>query len=79
MSKIKSIYEKLKPELKNNLKSSARDYDSAKRLKYVLMSKIIWQELTVSELSDLITYTNLSSYKMSPYDIMYGENLIDRS
>lgn len=79
MSKIKSIYEKLKPELKNNLKSSARDYDSAKRLKYVLMSKIIWQELTVSELSDLITYTNLSSYKMSPYDFMYGENLIDRS
>jgi len=79
MSKIKSIYDKLKPELKDNLKSSARNYDSAKRLKYTLMSKIIWQELTVSELSDLITYTNLSSYKMSPYDFMYGENLIDRS
>tara|TARA_S200002703_G_scaffold135739_1_gene124722 strand:- start:269 stop:508 length:240 start_codon:yes stop_codon:yes gene_type:complete len=79
MSKIKSIYDKLKPELKDHLKSSARNYDSAKRLKYTLMSKIIWQELTVSELSDLITYTNLSSYKMSPYDFMYGENLIDRS
>ena len=73
---MKSIYEMLKPELKDELKSSARKYDSAKRLKYVLMSKNLWQDLTVSELSDLITYSNLSSYKMSPYDFMYGDNII---
>ena len=74
---MKSIYEMLKPEVKNELKSSARKYDSAKRLKYVLMSKNLWQDLTVSELSDLITYSNLTSYKMSPYDFMYGDNIIN--
>ena len=75
---MKSIYEMLKPELKDELKSSARKYDSAKRLKYVLMSKNLWQDLTLSELSDLITYSNLSSYKMSPYDFMYGDNLLNK-
>jgi hypothetical protein len=75
---MKSIYEMLKPELKDELKSSARKYDSAKRLKYVLMSKNLWQDLTVSELSDLITYSNLSSYKMSPYDFMYGDNILSK-
>jgi len=75
---MKSIYEMLKPELKDELKSSARKYDSAKRLKYVLMSKTIWQDLTVSELSELITYSNLTSYKMSPYDFMYGDNLLTK-
>ena len=74
---MKSIYEMLKPEVKDELKSSARKYDSAKRLKYVLMSKNLWQDLTVSELSDLITYSNLTSYKMSPYDFMYGDNIIN--
>jgi len=74
---MKSIYEMLKPEVKDELKSSARKYDSAKRLKYLLMSKNLWQDLTVSELSDLITYSNLTSYKMSPYDFMYGENIIN--
>lgn len=75
---MKSIYEMLKPEVKDELKSSARKYDSAKRLKYVLMSKNIWQDLTVSELSDLITYSNLTSYKMSPYDFMYGDNILNK-
>jgi hypothetical protein len=75
---MKSIYEMLKPELKDELKSSARKYSSAKRLKYVLMSKTLWQELTVSELSDLITYSNLTSYKMSPYDFMYGDNILTK-
>ena len=75
---MKSIYEMLKPEVKDELKSSARKYDSAKRLKYVLMSKNLWQDLTVSELSDLITYSNLTSYKMSPYDFMYGDNILTK-
>ena len=75
---MKSIYEMLKPELKDELKSSARKYDSAKRLKYVLMSKNLWQDLTLSELSDLITYSNLSSYKMSTYDFMYGDNILNK-
>jgi hypothetical protein len=78
MNKLKSIYDLLKPNVKTELQASARKYDSAKLLKYTLMSKMTWSELTMRDLSELITYSNLSSYKMSPYDFMYGDNIINK-
>ena len=78
MSKIKSIYDLLKPDFKSELQASARKYDSAKLLKYTLMSKMTWSELTMREVSELLTYSNLQSYKMSAYDFLYGENIINR-
>ena len=76
MSKIKSIYDKLKPELKSELQSSARLYSSAKRLKYTLMSKVSWQDLTISQVNSLMTYSNIQGTKMSAYDFLYGDNMI---
>ena len=78
MSKIKSIYDLLQPKLKTELQASARKYSSAKLLKYTLMSKMTWSELTMREVSELLTYSNLQSYKMSAYDFLYGENIINR-
>ena len=75
---MKTIYELLKPELKSELQASARKYSTAKRLKYVLMSTTIWQSLTVDQVNDLISYSNLQSYKMSAYDFMYGENILQK-
>ena len=75
---MKTIYEKLKPELKSELIASAKKYGTAKRLKYVLMSKSIWQDLRIDELRDLMTYTNISSYNMSAYDFMYGDNILQK-
>ena len=78
MSKLKSIYDLLKPDIKSELQASARKYRSAKLLKYTLMSKMTWSELTMREVSELLTYSNLQSYKMSAYDFLYGENIINR-
>jgi hypothetical protein len=78
MSKIKSIYDLLKPSVKSELQASARKYSSAKLLKYTLMSKMTWSELTMREVSELLTYSNLQSYKLSAYDFLYGENIINR-
>mgnify|MGYP003155214262 FL=1 len=78
MSKIKSLYDQLLPEVKLDLKVSARQYSTAKLLKYTLMSKSIWTELSMSDINDLIAYTSLTSYKMYPYDFMYGENIIKK-
>ena len=75
---MKTIYELLKPELKSELQKSARKYGTAKRLKYVLMSTTIWQSLTVDQVNDLISYSNLQSYKMSAYDFMYGDNILQK-
>ena len=47
MYKSKTVYDKLLPDVKKALQASARKYGSAKRLKYTLMSKLMWQELTI--------------------------------
>ena len=75
---MKNLYEKLKPKFRKQLDENVKKYDSVSRIKYTLMSKILWQELTVSQVSDLITYTNLHSYNMSPYDFLYGDNILDK-
>ena len=72
MSKIKSIYDLLQPKLKAELQASARKYDSAKRLKYKLMSSTTWYELSVSDISSLMTYSGLYAHELSASDIMYG-------
>jgi len=73
MIKIKTIYDELKPEHKTELNANARKYSSAKRLKYTLMSKTIWQDLTMGEVSTMTTYCDVLTYKFSAQDIMYGK------
>ena len=74
---MQTLYERLKDEFKSELENSTLKYDSAKRIKYTLMSKNLWQELTINELSELITYTNQSTYKISPYGFMYGDSILN--
>ena len=76
--KISSIYDKLLPEVKQKLQANARKYSTAKRLKYALMSKTGWYELTITEVSDVLTYTDTSTHQLSPYSFMYGDNIISR-
>ena len=78
MSKMKTVYDKLLPDVKTNLQASARKYDSAKRLKYILMSKTMWNELTIDEMKDLLTFGDLTSYKLGWLAFMYGENIIKK-
>ena len=79
MTKTKTVYDKLQPDVKTNLQASARKYGSAKRLKYILMSKNTWNELTIDEMKDLLTFGDLTSYKLDWLAFMYGENIIDKS
>ena len=44
---VKTIYQRLKPTIKTTLNESARQYDSAKKLKYKLMSSSLYHELTL--------------------------------
>ena len=73
---IKTIYDNLKPEFKAELNITARKYSSAKRLKYTLMSKTSWQDLTISEVSSMTTYCDISTYKLSAQDILYGKVIL---
>ena len=70
--KLKSIYQRLVEPVKSDLQASARKYDSAKRLKYKLMSKTMWHELTLADVSSLMTYCEVYTHEVTSSDIMYG-------
>ena len=73
---MKSIYDLLQPKLKSELQASARKYDSAKRLKYKLMSSVLWHELSVSDVSSLLSYSGLYTSDVTAKDIMYGGRML---
>ena len=75
--KIKTIYDKLKPDFKAELNANARKYSSAKRLKYTLMSKTSWQDLTLSEVSTMTTYCDIYTHTLSGQDVMYGRTILN--
>ena len=68
----------LLPDVKTSLQASARKYGTAKRLKYTLMSKMMWSELTINEIRDVLTYGDLDSWKLDCYSFMYGEKIIQK-
>ena len=79
MSKLKTVYDNLLPDVKLSLQASARKYNSAKRLKYTLMSKLMWSELTIEDVRDVITYGDLRSWELDCYSFMYGNKIMDNS
>ncbi|MBC8302401.1 MAG: hypothetical protein H8E55_42370 [Pelagibacterales bacterium] len=76
--RIKTIYDRLEPGFKSSLQKNARQYSSAKRLKYVLMSKTSWHDLTISDVSDMSIYCDIPTYKLSATDFMYGNSIITK-
>ena len=76
--KLKTIYDRLEPGFKSSLQKNARQYSSAKRLKYTLMSKTSWHDLTISDVSDMSVYCNIPTYKLSATDFMYGNSIITK-
>jgi hypothetical protein len=77
--RIKTIYDRLKPGFKSSLQKNAKQYSSAKRLKYTLMSKTSWHDLTVSDVSDMSVYCDIPTYKLTAVDFMYGNNIINKA
>jgi len=76
--RLKTIYDRLEPGFKSSLQKNARKYSSAKRLKYTLMSKTSWYDLTISDVSDMTVFCNMQTYKLSATDFMYGNNIITK-
>ena len=76
--RLKTIYQKLKPEFKTKLQANARKYSSAKRLKYALMSETSWYDLTISQMSDISVFCDVKTYNLSAQDLLYGNNIINK-
>ena len=76
MSKLKTLYDLMQPSLKSRLKANARKYDSAKRLKYKLMSNTLWSDLSLNDISDILTYSDLYTADVTAKDVLYGRRFL---
>tara|TARA_R100001369_G_scaffold3909_1_gene11852 strand:- start:522 stop:764 length:243 start_codon:yes stop_codon:yes gene_type:complete len=77
MPKTKTVYDRLLPKYKKNLNNSARDYPSAKRIKYRLMSITMWCDLTIGEMRDVLSYSSINTYDLPNYALMYGDTIVE--
>ena len=77
MSRL-TIYERLKPEIKEALHSSENEKYKASIDSIVdaLSSTQFYSELKISDVSSLYTFTHLEFYKVSAWDFKYGENIL---
>ena len=77
MRKLKTIYDRLKPEFKTELQNNVRKYDSAKRLKYKLMSSNLWHDLTFGDFNDISVFCNVDTYELSANDVRFGSGILN--
>ena len=78
MSKRLTIYERLKPEIKEALHSSENDKYRASidSIVEALSSTTFYSDLKISEVSSLYTFTNLEIFKITAWDFKYGDNIL---
>jgi len=77
MSRL-TIYERLKPEIKEALHSPQNDKYQAS-VDYIvetLSSTTFYSDLRISDVSSLYTFSNLELMRVSAWDFKYGDNIL---
>lgn len=73
-----TLFERLKPEVKESLDRNKEKYSASIELIYnSLNNKISYDDLTMGEISNIYTFSDLNIHKISSWDIRYGENLFE--
>lgn len=71
---MKTLYKRLKPELKKALKKNMRKYPHSGR---VLIAKLhlysMYQELTMGDIRDLISLSDIKEYDWDSFNWKYGD------
>ena len=78
MSRRLTVYERLKPEIKEALHSpeNAKYKGSVESIVEAFSSTTFYQDLKISDISSLYTFTNLELIRVSAWDFKYGENIL---
>jgi len=73
---MKTLYDRLYPKLKKNLRANAKQYNSVNHYVIpILKSKSSYEELTMGEISSIITWTEPDVFRWSYHDLRYGDLL----
>jgi len=78
MSRRLTVYERLKPEIKEALHSSENEKYKAviDSIVETLSSTTFYSDLSISDISSLYTFTHLELIKTSVWDFKYGDNIL---
>ena len=74
----KTIYERLKPEIKEALHSEENEnYKfSIDRIVERLSKETFYSDLSINDISSLYTYAGIELIKTSVWDFKYGDNIL---
>ena len=73
---MKTLLERLKPEIKLRLESNIPEYSNTiDNMFNVLASRTFYQDLTMGEISTLYTFGEITLLRTTVWDLKYGDNL----
>ena len=73
---MKNTWQQLKPHYQLKIRKAARRFNTAKRLKYRLMSAHGWYDLSMRDIQGVLTYTDKYTHEITAADIMYGTEFL---
>ena len=78
MTKIKTLKQRLKPEIKAKLESNDRKYSAAIRSLFATLDETKFvSDLTIGNIRSLHTFSNTQMYNLDIYDLLWCEHLFD--
>ncbi len=73
-----TLYDKLKPEIKDKLDAQAKKYCTIGYIYDKLKTKNQYNELTIDEVKTIHTFTDLWYRDIDSLDLMYGDHLFNQ-
>ena len=77
MARRLTLYERLKPEIKEALISNMAEYESSiTDIIELLSNETFYSNLKISDISSLYTFSDIELIKVTAWDFKYGDNIL---
>lgn len=77
MTRRLTLYERLKPEIKEALISNMAEYESTiTDIIELLSNETFYSNLKISDISSLYTFSDIELIKVTAWDFKYGDNIL---
>tara|TARA_B100002019_G_C20989655_1_gene459896 strand:+ start:265 stop:498 length:234 start_codon:yes stop_codon:yes gene_type:complete len=76
---MKTLFDKLKPHIKDKLDAQAEKYTTIEYIYDKLKNKNQYNELTIDEVKTIHTFTDLWYRDIDSLDLIYGDHLFNQT
>tara|TARA_Y100000593_G_scaffold72585_1_gene133309 strand:- start:732 stop:968 length:237 start_codon:yes stop_codon:yes gene_type:complete len=74
---MKTIYDRLKPEILASINKDEQEYPYTTRaLKKKLKNTISWDDLTIGDIRSVVIHSHISIVNISEMDLMWGDKFL---